>query len=393
MNNKKVIIISLFYYEKTDNIRISTVYNLLKEKNAEVELITTDFNHRTKKKHRKEEHPADITFIPVPEYKKNISPGRLFSHLIFAIRLRKYLKKQKNHPTAVYCVVPAVTAGIAAAGYCKKNQIPLAIDVIDLWPESFIVISRYKKILSLLTYPWKLLAIKSYRSADQLYAGSADYARYTQQFNKKTKAIPVYLGTGVREFKKQISQSKLILNKTKNEIWICFGGMLGNSYEFEIILKGFKLLSEDRKNIKLIFIGGGQKSDKILKFRDQHKLNIEVTGFQKYSDYLNYLAHSDIAVNSFKEGSRVAYSYKFNDYLSAGLPVLNNVSGEMEELVSRYNIGRNFGHSEMSFKNTVEELLDTPGLLDEMKKNSNFVATSVLNKETVYKEMLNNLLR
>ena len=162
MDRKKIILVSAFYNEKSDNARISTVYNLLKEKGAEIELITADYNHRTKEKHNQKKKYSDITFLLVPEYKLNISFQRLYSHFIFAIRLYIYLKKLTYLPCKIYCHVPTVSSGVVCNLYCRKKKLPFVVDVIDLWPESFLVLSRHKKLFQWLTYPWKKLAEKVY---------------------------------------------------------------------------------------------------------------------------------------------------------------------------------------------------------------------------------------
>ncbi len=393
VKKQKIVLVSLFYYEKSDNIRISTIYRLLKEEGVEVELITTGFNHRKKQKHNPDKHPADITFLPVPRYNKNVGFRRLYSHLVFAIRLRNYLKKLAYRPSKVYCLVPAVSSGLVCNSYCRKNKIPFVVDVIDLWPESFIILSSHKKLLRLITFPWKRMAEKVYKSADLLFAGSVEYARHAQKFNQKTKAVPVYLGTDMQEYKTLLSSATVKINKPPQQKWICFGGMLGNSYDIELILQSFKKLTEQLTgDFKLIFIGDGQERDKILQFKNNHALNIEVTGFLSYAGYMKYLSSSDIALNSFKEGSEVAYSYKFNDYITAGVPVLNNLKGETAELITRYNIGRNFNHSVDALYGRLRELLENPLLLSEMRKNATFVATTVLDKRIVYREMLDKLM-
>lgn len=394
VEKQKIVLVSLFFYEKSDNIRITNIYRLLKEKGAEVELITTDFNHRKKRKHDPKQNPADITFLPVPAYKKNVGFRRLYSHLVFAFRLRNYLKKLTYRPSKVYCLVPAVSAGLACNYYCSKNKIPLVVDVIDLWPESLIILSSHKKTLDFLTYPWKRMAEKVYRSADFLFAGSVKYALHAQKFNRKTNAIPVYLGTDVQRYKTLLASATVKIDKPKQQKWICFGGMLGNSYDIEIILESFKKLSEQLTgDFKLVFIGDGQEGDKILQFKNNNALNIEVTGFLSYADYMKYLSCADIALNSFKEGSAVAYSYKFNDYITAGIPVLNNLKGETAELITRYNIGRNFDHSVDALLDRLSELLQNPALLSEMRKNATFVANTVLDKKIVYREMLDKLMQ
>ena len=393
VEEKKIVLVSLFFNEEAGNVRINTIYNLLKENGKEVEVITADFNHQTKKKHDLMQDRNDITFLSVPKYKLNISFRRLYSHFIFAFRLFFYLKKFVSFPSKIYCQIPTISSGLVCSYYCKKKGIPFVVDVIDLWPESLIVLYSCKKFLQLITFPMKWLAEKVYNSADFLFTGSVQYAQYVQKYNKKAKAIPVYLGIDIQRYQFLISSSLLHVNKPQGQKWICFGGMLGNSYDFKIILEGFKKLSDEKKyDIKLIFIGDGQERKRIMQFKNIHVLDIEITGFLKYADYLKYLSYADIAINSFKKGTRVAYSYKFNDYIAAGIPVLNNVKGEMAEIITRYDIGRNFDYSVNSLYNRLKEMLDNPGLLPEMRKNAAFVATTVLDKKIVYREMVEKLM-
>ncbi|MBN2615552.1 MAG: glycosyltransferase [Bacteroidales bacterium] len=393
MEHQKIVIVSLFYYEASDNIRISTVYNLLKEKKASIELITTDFNHRTKRKHDQNIHPGEVTFLKVPRYKKNLSLGRIYSHLVFAFRLKSYLKKLSYTPSKIYCIVPTASSGLACANYCRKNKIPMAIDVIDLWPESLIILSRWRKILQFFTYPMYWMARKVYRAADLVYAGSKEYADFAQKYNNKTRALPVYLGTDVGRYNDLVSSGSQKITKPAGQLWICFGGMLGNSYDIDVILEGYHMLvKKDRVNAKLIFIGDGQERDKIVQYKEENHLNIEVTGFLDYAGFLHYLSFADIAINSFKEGTRVAYSYKFNDYITARIPIVNNVQGEMTELIEKYNLGRNFAHSADSLYAVLHELTNNPDLLSEIKKNATFVAGEVLDKKTVYQEMIQQLM-
>jgi len=104
------------------------------------------------------------------------------------------------------------------------------------------------------------------------------------------------------------------------------------------------------------------------------------------------LSCSDIAINSFRRGTRVAYSYKFNDYISAGLPVVNNVMGETAGLIEKYKMGLNFNYSDNSLFDCLCFLLKQPKMLAEMKKNSVFVGEQVLAKEVVYRVMMDKFM-
>lgn len=103
-----------------------------------MELVTSDFDHRAKETRRERDFalPAKVTLLPEPGYPKNICLRRLFSHWLFARRVRAYLKRREK-PDAIYCAVPSLSCAFYAARYAEKNRIPFVIDVQDLWPEAF----------------------------------------------------------------------------------------------------------------------------------------------------------------------------------------------------------------------------------------------------------------
>ncbi len=390
--SKVIKLVSLFVYTgEDDNIRINTVYDLLKQSN-DLELITTDFNHRTKKKHSIEKSSRNLTMLHVPFYKRNLSVMRFFSHAVFAYKLYRYLSRLEIKPDVVYCIVPTISSGFACALYCQKNKLKLAIDVIDLWPESLIALLPLNKIFSLIFYPWKKFAQNVYASADILLAESFEYAKVAQEFNKKTKALPIYLGTDVERYQKLYQKSKLEILKPEDEIWICYGGGLGNSYDFDVILNAFnEIVKINKYKIKLLFIGGGLKTHNIQNFINIHKLPAIITGFLPYCDFLKYLSFCDIALNSFHKNTKVVHSYKFNDYILTGLCILNNLKGETSDFIDKYEIGLNFDYESNLLQDKLVYLLENTEKINKMKANSIFVAENILNTKLIYKEMITEI--
>lgn len=388
----KFFLVSLFVYTgEDDNIRINTVYDLLAEKH-DVTIITTDFNHRTKKKHDITVSKRKIIFIKVPEYRRNIGIKRFLSHGFFAFRLYNFLKQLTDKPDKIYCILPTASSGYACYKYCKENSVPLAVDIIDLWPESFVAIMPYPKIFSILTYPWKKLSIFLYKKADFAFSESYEYARYAERYRSKSPVIPVYLGTDIEKFRILLDKSSISIQKPKNEIWLAYGGGLGNSYDFDIILETLlKLKNDNIENIKFWFVGGGIKQQYIADFVTKHNLNASITGFLTYHDYLKYLSSCDIAINSFNKNTKVVHSYKFNDYLMCGLAILNNLKGETSDIIEKYKIGINFDYGTNNLYKVVRELISNEPLISQMKINSKFVAENVLNKKNIYAEMISKL--
>jgi len=290
--------------------------------------------------------------------------------------------------------MPTSLSAYFCSEYCKKKKKKLVIDVIDLWPESFIVLSRFKILFKILTYPWFLISRITYSRANILIAESKKYAEYAQRFNSKAIALPIYLGVNMEKAKKLREKSNIILNKSKDEIWICYGGILGLSYNFDIILSTFKEISRNyKKNIKLFFIGGGQLEDYIKGFAKENKLDIVVTGNMHYPDFLKYMSYMDIAINSFKKDTQVVHSYKFNDYIVSGLAIVNNLKGETEDLINEYKIGLNFDYESNSMQDCLEKLITDNKYRENCKHQTINVAQNVLSQDIIYKELIDLILK
>jgi hypothetical protein len=197
------------------------------------------------------------------------------------------------------------------------------------------------------------------------------------------------LGTDIDKYNYLISSSTIKIEKPHDEIWICYGGGLGNSYDFENILNTFnKLIRNYNFNIKLIFIGGGPKAEFINSFIKKNNLPSYVTGYLPYSDFLKYLSVCDIALNSFKQNTKVVHSYKFNDYIISGLAILNNLKGETSSFVEKYKIGINFDYDNNKLLDALLHLLNNPLDITSMKNNSLYVANNILNTKIIYKDMI-----
>lgn len=392
---KRILLISAFTepYSNSSS-RVNTVYDLLSE-HADVEIITSNYSHLYKQRHTpKGEVKRKATLIAVPQYRKNISIKRFYSHVVFSFKVRKMLKNLELAPDVVYFTMPCSLTAYLSAKHCRKHQVKIVIDIIDLWPESFIVLFSGKWLMRLLLSPWQWLSNRAYKIADKLYAASAKYAKHAAKKAEEKKPECIYLGTDMRRYEKLTAQSKVNIQKPHNELWICHGGSIGHSYDFDTLLEAYKIVYHTiQAPTRLIFVGHGVMERKILNFAEKNKLPIEVTGKLDYPDYLYSLSQCDIAFNSFRANTEVAFSYKFNDYLMAGLAIANNLTGETADIVEKYSIGFNFieqGPGQLADK--LITLLKDKEQLQILKTNSKKCAIEVFEKSVVYKKMIDYLL-
>lgn len=378
---KNSLLFSAFTNIKATNSRMLTIFNQIDGKKM---VVTTDFSHGEKRYYEADEaeHPNQVT-LHVPCYKKNLSLKRIWSHLMFARQLNKYLCSLKENPSTIYCTMPTSSSAYVCAKYCKKHGIKFVIDVIDLWPDSLLPLVRGKAVIKTLLFPWSYLTRYAYKSADVIMGESVKYANEAKKFNKKAEVYPVYLGVDMQIINNVKTEKSVILEKHEDEVWIAYAGSLGVSYDFDTLLKALKII-HGRYKYKLWFVGDGVRHNEIETYIKSNGLNAEITGFLPYDHLLGYLSYCDIAINIFRNNTKVVYSYKFNDYVAMDCFVLNSLEGETAQMVDEYRIGRNFNFSDSPLSEVLEDTLKN---WDEYRKwnvNCKRLVEEKLDKEKIY---------
>ena len=98
---KKATIVTAFlnYDYRT---RIVYLEKFLVSKGFDVEIITSNYDHRNKREYFSSRN--NVTILNVPFYKKNFSLRRILSHLSFSRSVRKYLERSESD--FVYVITP-----------------------------------------------------------------------------------------------------------------------------------------------------------------------------------------------------------------------------------------------------------------------------------------------
>lgn len=402
---KKIFIVTNWSDVETENgfDRLSYLAKTFAENNYQTTLITSSFDHHSKKfKSINESLKRNyrIKLVDEPGYLTNIGLKRIYSHVVFANNIKKILKNiiREERPDIIYSTMPLSLATLACKSYCRKEDIPLVVDVEDLWPEALIGISSAPKIITkAIVSPWQLLSNIAYKSADAIV--SHNYTYLNRALRNAKRDIPntmVYLGTDIDFTRQCINKFENTIEKDINEFWITYVGSLAENYDLDTMVSASKILKEKGyKNIKLMFLGTGTYEDKLRYICNKNEVDYFITGRIEYPKLLAYLAKSDVAVNAIKN-QVIVISYKTNDYFSAGLPIINSSKGELQEILDKYNAGLYYevGNSKMLADN-IEKLYRNNQLLEEMKSNSKNFASKYLDKKTNYKrivELVNNLI-
>lgn len=397
---KDIVIIANFCDgpNENSNNRFNYIAKLISESGNSVELITSDFSHRSKKKrifNLCEKDNYKITMLEEPTYKKNISIKRFFAHHKFSKNVRRYLEKRKK-PDVIYCAIPSLSLASIALKYSKRNNIRFILDIQDLWPEAFKMIFNIPVISDILFYPMKIIADNIYKNADYIVAVSKTYkdrAMLVRKKNEKDKEIAVYLGTDLNLFE-NISDD-CIEKKGEKEFWIMYVGTLGHSYDIEMLIDAVKILTEQGlDNIKLILIGDGPLKTRFELYSLNRKVNAKFIGRLEYTEMIKFLIQGDVAINPIVEGAAGSIINKVADYAAAGLPVLNTQNcNEYKKLLEKWECGLSSesGNAEMLAKN-IMFLYNDKKVREYMGRRSKELANEKFNRSRSYKKIVNLIL-
>lgn len=313
-------------------------------KDTQYTLLTTDFDHRRKEYYQPKTEDRTNTsmytvkYIHIPSYTKNLSFLRIWGNFVFGWGVRRFLKQTTTNYDLIYCIVPSASGVLGCRSYLSSHKTNLAVDVMDLLPESLLPLLGDNWFIKCILKPWFTISKKAYQTADIIIGESKEYANIAHRCNPQVPYIYTYLGIDMLQIN-EIIKNRIVSLPNDGRIKICYGGNLGNSYDFDAIIDTLAELKKRGIKYKMYFVGGGDKEDYVKSQLHNKGIDAMVTGVVPYHTYIEYLSQCDIGLNVFKSHTKIVHSYKFNDYAACGLFIVNNLHGETENMIKQYQCG------------------------------------------------------
>lgn len=344
-----VIITSFSAYET----RAEFVKNFFLKQGKTVKIITTDFQHREKKK--RTHIPNDYIFVHTKPYKKNLSFTRLYSHYMFS---RNAVELALQYmPQIMYVLIPANSLARFATIYKDKCQWngKLVLDIIDLWPESLPLQLISQNIFSSI---WKKMRDCSLEKADLIITECCLYNDRLKLKDYLTPYATVYWAQASYPY----TDVTLSEDSTFNLLYL---GSINNIIDIPFIIA---LLKKIKKVTEPFFhiIGTGEKSETLIKLLESAKIQYKHHGIHYEHEYIHAVAsHCHFGLNIMKSSVEVGLTMKSVSYFELGLPVINNLCGDIWSLVNKYGAGFN-----ISEHNTLPDGFFDIELTNSMRRNA-----------------------
>lgn len=336
---KKVVIVSNFF---NVNSRPYLAWKYFQDKKMDIELYTANFDHYTKKLIDKK--LKGIKYIDVPRYSTNISLKRIYSHIIFSIKMIKILKNKEID--ILYVNMPPNILGYLLIKYIKANK--KILDVIDLWPEALPIPKLVKRGLSPIFYFWKKIRKIAISNSDVVLTHTNKFYEHLNLKKEAKNSEIIYL--------KKIKNNFLEL-KYRENLKIVYVGNISHIYDFDSLVYLLKNM-----NATLEIIGDGPYREELINILNKEQINYNYHGIIfNETKKAKIIEECQFGYNGYKENTEVSMSYKSIDYFSYGLPVINSANGDTWNLVESKKLGYNFQNKNL------EGLIKKINQLDEME--------------------------
>jgi glycosyltransferase involved in cell wall biosynthesis len=276
----------------------------------------------------------DVIQINLPYSNKNGIARRTLIFLKFAwIGIGIALKEDYDLLFATSTPLTAGIPGIIMKLFRKKKFV---FEVRDLWPDLPKALGmRNPFLLSSMSILEKI----TYMAADAcigLSPGICEGIARRSPKNKLIRMIPN--GCDLDIFKPEEEKYLGIKGINKQDTVAVYAGAHGIANGLDAVLDAAKILKEGKRNdIKIFFIGDGNCKHSLLKKIEKEKLDncIFLDPMPKMSLRL-IVAKSNIGLMVLKNVPAFYYGTspnKFFDYISSGLPVLNNYPGWLATII------------------------------------------------------------
>ena len=332
---KNAVMISCFNWYQS---RLKPIREMLVSRGYNVSVLIADFDHITKAPVAR--RYEECTYIHVPAYNSNVSFQRMRSHMVFGKAVSKQLDAVS--PEIVFCQVPPNNVAKRCGEYKEKHPtVKLILDIIDLWPES-LPLSSLKN-----TPPakaWRKWRDDSIRIADHVFTECNLYQERLHNVIVPEKTSTLYLCKRQSSEEQGLTQEIIRNRNDTDTIKFAYLGSMNNIIDIEGICSVIKRFSNTGKRCELHAIGDGES-------RTSFEAAASASGCQTHfyglvfdaTEKIKILAPCDYAFNMMKEDATVGLTTKSIDYLSYGLPLINNIKGDTWRLVEEESVGVNVG--------------------------------------------------
>lgn len=301
-------------------------------------MFLCDFSHNRKAEVTNRD--PECVYLHISPYKKNLSIQRIISLLNYGKQIGTRIRDLK--PDLIYIILPPNNMVKNCRTYLRTNpDANLVLDIYDLWPESMPINKSIKG-----TFPFKVWADWRNRYLGKAKVVFTECMLYQDVLNRAgvdAKYETLYLCKSQRsDVAAKVKEIIKIRHDENGIIRMGFLGAIKPSMDIDITCKIISGLKKVGERVEVEIIGEGECTSQFISSLEEVGAVVKYHGpVYDEMEILKCLGKCDLGINMMKPGAQVGLTTKGLDYLSMGIPLLNNIKGDTWTLIQDENIGFN----------------------------------------------------
>jgi glycosyltransferase involved in cell wall biosynthesis len=325
-----------------------------------------------------------VQFIDCGTYKKNISFQRIKHHFLLGKKFAALAQKEEK-PDIIISSLPTLDFPMEAIKYGEKNNVPVIIDVRDMWPDLFIPSSpwflRFFVHIPVFFYNQRMkFCLKKAQGIVSMSQDLLEWALKKANLEKNHQNKVFYLGydessantlDSIEDLQK-IPQDKIIFS---------YLGSFNHCNNPEFIVKAAKILEQDTAFKGFFVLAGAGDLWLSLKEKVKGSKNIILLNWLNKSQSAYLMNRTDVSLISSRG---LSIPNKFFEALFFGKPVIFCMQGEAKSILENHNAGLFYQERDVhSLVSSLRNIAQEPRL-QEMKHNAQHLYTTHFTAQKIH---------
>jgi len=331
-----------------------------------------------------------------PSYRRNVSFARLANHRAIGRQFRA-LAKGERKPDVIVASWPTIELSREAVAYGTSEDVPVVLDVRDLWPDIFLELAPTwaQRMARLAVSPMSRAAREAFGKASAIIGVTPAFVEWGlghagRLATPLDRAFP--LGYSDRPPSQDAiagaerAWGELGVARDRGEFVVAFAGTMGlQKLDMAPVLAAARALQG--RGVRFVFCGDGDGIDRF-KAMAIGLDNVVFPGWVGRAEIWTLLRIASVGLAPY----RSSLNYTGNlpnkpiEYLSAGLPILSSLDGTLRALLLRHGCGITYEGAD-DLASALSGLLDDTGRLEAMSAAASDLYRKEFVAEVVYDEL------
>ena len=335
--------------------RMGLLASYLSGQGSQVHWFCSTFHHYDKKQRADANQDVQrnkhywIHLLKAKGYQGSVSLARLSHQRAIAAG---FLKKAQalSPPDVILATLAPLPFSKAAVRYGLEHQVPVIVDIRDLWPDLYkeMVPAGFSFLLAPYLYAARRGLTWITNRASSLWGVTPGFLQYgLNAAGRKQQPLDGVFHTAYprwnhREAKKRFDVDWKPLGIHPDDFLVVFIGQLNRQFSFDPVIEAARLLAGQEK-IRFVFCGGGEQA---VRLKEKTKdIPVIWAGHKGEGELKSLLSAASLGLAPYRNSAnfRLNAPNKFSEYLSASLPVLTSLKGTMAAYAKQYGCGGAYG--------------------------------------------------